>query len=182
MSNKAIQQGLSTASTIIGRGILAGIAGTAAITISQLIEMQLTKRSMSNAPVKVAGQVLGVEPSGKEDTQTPGHSPQQNEDSPGNKEVKEEHAERFGNIVHWGYGTAWGIGRGLIAASGLTGLQASAAHFGAVWLTELVMLPSMDASTPIYKWTPKQIGVDIFHHSVYALAAGLAYDFIEDEN
>lgn len=34
------------------RGMIAGLAGTLAITASQMIEMQLTNRSSSSAPIK----------------------------------------------------------------------------------------------------------------------------------
>jgi hypothetical protein len=47
---------------VIGKGLLAGIAGTAAITISQMIEMKITKRKPSEATVKVASEVTGVKP------------------------------------------------------------------------------------------------------------------------
>lgn len=173
MKSKHIQQTLATVGEAIGKGILAGIAGTAAITLSQMIEMQITKRSMSDAPVKVAGQVLGVEPSAKTQEQL------KKDEEGGSKEVKEEHAERFSQITHWGYGTSWGMVRGLLSAAGMSCWPATIAHFGAVWSTAQVMLPAANASSPIYKWSPKQIAIDVLHHGVYALAAGLTYDYID---
>jgi hypothetical protein len=40
----------SSLASAIGIGMIAGLAGTLAITISQMIEMKITKRSMSKAP------------------------------------------------------------------------------------------------------------------------------------
>jgi hypothetical protein len=46
----------------IGKGLLAGLAATAAMTLSQMIEMKITKRESSDAPLKVAEDVSGVAP------------------------------------------------------------------------------------------------------------------------
>lgn len=177
MAGDNIQHSLATLGDAIGKGILAGLAGTAAITLSQMIEMRLTKREQSQAPSKVAGQVLGVVPSNKEEAAELGGEPVE----PGktNEQVKQEHAARFSQMVHWQYGTFWGVARGLLSAAGVTGWPATALHFGAVWSTGLVMLPAANASEPITEWPPRQIAVDVLHHSVYAIAAGLAFDYID---
>ena len=39
----------------IGKGLMAGAAGTLAITLSQMIEMKITKRKPSTAPADAAG-------------------------------------------------------------------------------------------------------------------------------
>src|SRR3978361_1716474 len=89
----------------IGKGLLAGLAATAAITISQIIEMKITKREPSEAPVKVAGEVTGIKPA--DDAQK----------------------EKVSQEIHWAYGTSWGIARGIIGLTGLKGLPASLVHF-----------------------------------------------------
>ncbi|WP_276496453.1 hypothetical protein [Pontibacter litorisediminis] len=179
MTNDTVQHALSDLGNAIGKGILAGLAGTAAITISQMIEMQITKREGSKAPTKVAGQVLGVTPSNKEESEELSGEPEDTDKT--NKEVKEEHAERFSQIMHWQYGTSWGVARGLLSLAGVKGWPATATHFGAIWSTALVMLPAANASEPITEWSPKQIALDVLHHSVYAIAAGLLYDYIDQD-
>lgn len=139
----------------IGKGLLAGLVGTAAITISQMIEMRVTKRKPSEAPIKVAEQVTDVKPFTEEST----------------RKVSQE--------IHWTYGTCWGIVRGLIACTGLRGLPAIAAHFSAIWATSLVMLPAFEAGPKITEEDGKTIAVDAMHHAVYATAAGLVYDAID---
>ncbi|WP_205702948.1 hypothetical protein [Botryobacter ruber] len=178
MSSNSTQHALATLGDAVGRGLLAGLAGTAAITISQMIEMYFTKREPSPAPAKVAGQVLGVAPSNKTETAELRGEPVE----PGktNRQVKEEHTERFANLMHWQYGTSWGIGRGLLSAVGVTGWPATAIHFGSIWTTAMVMLPAANASEPVTEWSPKQIAVDALHHGVYALAAGLVFDYINE--
>lgn len=139
----------------VGKGLVAGLVGTAAMTLSSTLEMKLRGRGSSDAPAKAAGEVLGVEPRG------------------------EAEKERFTNIVHWGYGTAWGVPRGLIGSTGLRGPLANAAHFAAVWGTAQVMLPALDAAPPPTEWGVQEVAVDAFHHAVYAAATGAAYEYIE---
>src|SRR3712207_9240685 len=90
---------LGDVAAAVGKGLFAGAAGTAAMTLSSTIEMKLRGRPASSAPADAAAQVLGVEPKGE----------------------KEE--TRFSTVVHWGYGTSWGAARGLIGAAGLRGVQ-----------------------------------------------------------
>jgi hypothetical protein len=139
----------------IGKGLLAGLAGTAAITLSQMIEMKITKRQPSYAPVKVASQVTGAAP------------------------ADESQKEKLNNEIHYAYGTSWGIVRGLLGFAGLKGIPATLIHFGAIWATELVMLPKYDAAPPVNEQEPKSVAIDALHHAVYAVAAGLAYDALD---
>jgi hypothetical protein len=139
----------------IGKGLLAGLAGTAAITLSQMIEMKITKREPSDAPVKVASQVTGAAPA--DDSQK----------------------QKLNNEIHYAYGTSWGIVRGLLGLAGLKGIPATLVHFGAIWATELIMLPKYDAAPPVNEQEPKSVAIDALHHAVYAVAAGLAYDTLD---
>ena len=139
----------------IGKGLLAGLAATAAITISQMIEMRLTKREPSGAPLKVAKETIGAKPE------------------------KTEQKEKLAYELHWMYGSGWGIVRGLISLTGLKGWPATLAHFTAVWGSSMIMLPSFDAAPPIYKEDAKAITIDGFHHAVYATTAGIVYDMLD---
>ena len=141
----------------VGKGLFAGAAGTAAMTASSTLEMKLRGRPASSTPARAAEKVLGVQP------------------------VDEEAEARFSNLVHWGYGTAWGGVRGLIAAAGLTGPAATAVHLAAVWGSEQVMLPALDAAPPLTEWGAREVAIDAFHHLVYAAATGVAYSLLDRE-
>jgi hypothetical protein len=138
-----------------GKGIFAGVAGTAAMTLSSTIEMKSRGRPASSTPAKAAAKVLGVEP------------------------TDEESEARFSNLVHWGYGSAWGGARGLLAAAGLSGSAATAAHFGTVWGSEQVMLPALGVTPPLTEWGAKEIAIDALHQVVYAGATGVAYSLLD---
>jgi hypothetical protein len=147
-SNTAV----GTLGTAIGIGLIAGIVGTAAITISQMIEMKLDGRAPSDTPVKAVSKVLNIKPTAKNKT---GVVSQQ---------------------IHWTYGASWGIARGLISLTGLKGLPASLVHFAAIWGSSLIMLPSLKVAPPVTEEKPGEIAIDALHHVVYAAAAGLAFD------
>lgn len=139
----------------VGRGLFAGLLGTAAMTVSSTAEMKIRGRPASNAPAVAAGKVLGVEPR------------------------DEEGEARFSTLVHWGYGTGWGAVRGLVGSAGLEGPAAAAAHFGAVWGAEQVMLPALYVAPPFWTWGAKEVGIDAFHHLVYATATSVAYSVLD---
>ncbi len=142
---------LGDAAASVGKGLFAGVAGTVAMTVSSTLEMKIRGRQGSSAPAEAASKVLGVEPTG------------------------EAEQARFSNLVHWGYGTSWGVVRGLIGAADLKGPKATAAHFLVVWTTEQVMLPALGVAPPFWQWGAKEVAIDAFHHLVYASATGVAY-------
>ena len=147
---------LGDVAAAFGKGVFAGVAGTAAMTISSTLEMKLRGRPASSTPAQAAAKVLGVEP------------------------VDEEAKARFSNLVHWGYGSGWGGVRGLIAATtGLPGAAATAVHLGAVWGSEQVILPALGVTPPLTEWGGKEVAIDALHHLVYAGATGVAYSLLE---
>jgi hypothetical protein len=155
MDKNKISHSVGSVASAIGKGIIAGIAGTAAITLSQMIEMKITGRKPSTAPADAASKVLDVKPATEQDKQ------------------------QFSQQVHWTYGTSWGIARALIAGTGLEGLPASILHFIAIWGTAITIEPKLGVAPPVTEWEPKTIAVDMLHHAVYAAVAGLVYDAID---
>lgn len=139
----------------VGKGLFAGLVGTAAMTLSSTLEAKARGRESSTAPADAAAKVLGVKP------------------------VGDREEARFSNLVHWGYGTGWGAPRGVLAAVGLSGPQATASHFAALWGSETVMLPALGVAPPITAWGVKEVAIDVGHHLVYVTAAGLAYAWLD---
>ena len=143
----------------IGKGLVAGFAGTAAMTISSTLEARLRGREPSTAPARATAKALGI--ASFEDAVA---------------------QARFNDLSHWGYGTGWGIVRGLLDASGLPPRQATAAHGAAVWGSAQVMLPALDVAPPSIFWGKEEIALDAFHHAVYALASGIAYRLLSSRD
>ena len=143
----------------IGKGLVAGFVGTAAMTVSSTLEAKLRGRAPSSAPARATAKVLGI----------------------GSFEDAVAQA-RFNDLSHWGYGTGWGIVRGLLDAAGLSPRTATAAHGAAIWGTEQVTLPALDVAPPAVFWPKQEIAIDAFHHAVYALATGIAYELVSSRN
>jgi hypothetical protein len=137
------------------RGLVAGAAGTAAMTVSSTLEMRLRRRPPSDAPAAAAGEVLGVVP----------------RDEAGKR--------RFGTLVHWAYGTSWGAARGVIGAAGVQGLPAALLHLGLVWGAEQVVLPTLGVAEPGWRWGAAELSTDLLHHGVYAGVTSLVYELLE---
>lgn len=138
----------------MGRGLAAGVVGTAAMTAASTAEARLRGRGSSSTPAQAAAKVLGVEPQG------------------------ERAQQRFNHAVHWAYGTGWGGARGLIAAAGLGPVAGTAAHLGTVWGAEQLALPATGTAPPATQWGAKEVAIDLFHHTVYAVATGLAFAWL----
>jgi hypothetical protein len=134
---------------------VAGLAGTAAMTVSSTLEAKLRGRAPSSAPARATAKVLGITAF----------------DTP----LAEA---RFNDLSHWGYGTAWGVVRGILGATRLRPAAATAAHGAAVWGSAAVTLPALDVAPPFVFWGRKEVAIDLFHHAVYALATGAAYELI----
>jgi len=139
----------------IGKGLVAGLIGTASMTVSSTVEARLRHRKPSSAPARATAKVLGITSFADEIAQA-----------------------RFNDLAHWGYGTAWGVVRGLLDAAGLPPRAATAAHAAAVWGSAQVALPALDIAPPAIFWAPREIAIDAFHHTVYAITTGIAYELL----
>jgi hypothetical protein len=137
----------------VGRGLLAGAAGTAAMTVSSTVEQKLRGREASTAPADAAMKVLGIE-----------------------SFCDDAAKSRFSNAVHWSYGTSWGVPRALLDAAGLDPAAATAAHGAALWGSEQVVLPALGVAPPLWEWGAVEVAIDALHHAVYTVAASLAYE------
>lgn len=145
---------LGTLAGHLGKGLVAGAIGTAAMTVSSSYEMRRRDRSASTAPAQAAAAVLRVKP------------------------VDEAAEARFNNLVHWAYGTGWGAVRGILGAMGFGFVGGTVAHFGLVVGSEQAMLPALGIAPPASEWGAEEIVVDAAHHAVYVVVTSIAYSLL----
>jgi hypothetical protein len=143
-------EALDRIATAVGRGLVAGVAATAAMTVSSTVEMRLRGRPPSAVPAKVAARLLDVEPS----------------DLTGG---------RFPAIAHGVSGLGLGATRGLIDLAGLRGSPASLAFFAVSWSPDLVVVPAAGAAPPPWRWGVLETALSGLHHGVYAAAGDAVY-------
>jgi lipoprotein signal peptidase len=147
---------LATLAEGVGKGIVAGAVGTAAMTASSTIEARLRRRPFSTAPAKAATRALGIE------TFDDGAA-----------------YSRFSNLVHWSYGTGWGIARGVMRALGISPRLATPVHFAALWGSALYTLPKYEVAPPVTEWAAEDVAIDVSHHLVYVAATGAAFELLD---
>lgn len=144
-------QRASTAS-FVGRGIVAGVAGTAVMTaFQQFVEMPLTGRQASYAPADFAERVLPV------DTSTARGRAQLNW------------------ATHFALGGMWGTAYGLVASAGLRGQQAALGVFGLVYTSDVALNTALGLYQP-GAWTAQDWLVDVVDKLLQAEATGAIFD------
>ena len=138
--------------TVLGRGVLAGLAGTVVMTAFQkLVEMPLTRREDSYAPAEFAEKVLAVHP-----TTLAGR-------------------RRLNNATHLALGGMWGTAYGIAAAKGLRGQKAVNAVFAVVYVGDVALNTALGLYQPS-RWTAKDWGIDLVDKYVQAQATGAVFD------
>jgi len=71
-----------------------------------------------------------------------------------------------------------GAFRGLLGLLGLQGFEASLVHGAVIWGTATVLLPRIEVAPPAGEWPVKMHMIEGVHHLVYAGAAGIMYDLM----
>lgn len=155
------ENALARAGAALGIGLIAGLAGTAAVTLSKKLDSKCEERKPDKTVLDVAAHVLDIEPSSKE------------------KEAKvvEE--------VHWAYGACLGVVRGALSFLGLRGWKATVVHFATLWYVEKMLFPDLklafpdvDTAKPITEEKPENIAHESMHEAIYAITTGIVFDAI----
>jgi hypothetical protein len=139
----------------MGRGIAAGLAGTAAMTAVMAAESALIGRAPSTRAGRSASRFLGVAAV----------------DGPGER--------RFNRFVHWAYGVCFGGVRGLLAGCGLRARHVTLLHLAMVWTPWRAVLRATKSVDPHRGAGPTEVLVDGFNHVVYASVTGFAYTWLD---
>ncbi len=136
----------------IGRGVVAGLAGTVVMTgFQQLVEMPLTGRGASYAPADFAEKVTPLR------TRSP------------------RGRRRLNWVVHFALGTMWGAAYGLAAVRGLRGQRAVHAVFGAVYVGDVAANTALGLYRPL-QWSARDVLIDVLDKYVQAQATGTVFD------
>jgi hypothetical protein len=135
------------------RGALAGLAGTAAMTLGEQVEQRFTGRPDSYVP----GRTLTALATGR---RLPGSA----------KPPVVNH------LMHWGTGAAVGALRGIWAASGLRGWRASAWHTSVRLATDQTLENATGVGAPPWTWSRRDQVVDIAGKALYSAVTGAVAD------
>jgi hypothetical protein len=137
------------------KGLIAGAAGTTAMTASQLIEIRLTGRAASDVPGQVAQELSGVKPS----------------------DPKAQAAMSTG--MHWAHGLTGGAVRGAIGRTGATGPVAAALLFGGLWGLDVSLYKALGIADFPWRWSGDELATDVFHKGLYSVVTSSVYDALD---
>ena len=144
--------------TNVGRGVLAGVAGSVVMTTWQkLVEMPLSEREDSYGPAKLAQKLLPINPSS----------------AAGMK--------RLNYAVHTALGAMWGAAYGVAAHKGLRGVRGTAATFGAIYSQDLAMITALGLDKP-WTWSRKDATIDVLDKAVHIVATSVIFDRVLGPN
>ncbi len=136
----------------IGKGMVAGLVGTAAMTLSERVEMAVTGREASDVPGQVGAKLLGRHPE------------------------TDAEKQRLSTQVHWAHGIFGGALRGVFERAGVTGPAASVAHFAALWGGDASLYAALGIAPAPWDWEQEELAADVLHKGVYAAVTGAVYD------
>jgi hypothetical protein len=84
------------------------------------------------------------------------------------------------NVMHWGYGTGWGIVYGVSTTGRDPSTARRGAAFGtAVWASSYLQLVPMGLYEPPWKYPPKELALDLSYHLVYGLGVAAAFRVVD---
>jgi len=151
---------------MIARGLVAGAAGTGAMTAAQ----ELAARLQSSGG--------GEDGSGDdrpprdpwEQASTPAKVARRISEGVFEHPVPPERIPLLTHAMHWAYGTGWGGAYGAVAPSLGGGPARRGLLFGAaVWAMAYVELVPMGLYRPPWKYAPKDVATELGFHLVYGL-------------
>ncbi|CAN5352183.1 hypothetical protein BH20ACT9_BH20ACT9_04330 [soil metagenome] len=138
----------------IGRGTVAGLAGTVVMTTFQkLVEMPLTGRGESDAPARFAQKVLPI------------------------KTDSLSSHRRLNYVTHFVLGAMWGTAFGIAGRKGLRGQKAVNTVFATAYTGDVLLNTALGLYKPT-SWSLKETVIDVVDKYVQAQATGAVFDRI----
>jgi hypothetical protein len=135
------------------RGLLAGLAGVAAMTAGEKIEQLFTRRP---------------------DSFVPAHTLQRMTRSTDGNPDEDNVANNW--IMHWGQGIALGAVRALMARHGVRGPMGSFIFLNLRLVNDQTLENATGAGAPPWTWPVDEQVIDLVHKGVYAFVTGYVAD------
>ncbi|HEV2130447.1 MAG TPA: hypothetical protein VGR27_05070 [Longimicrobiaceae bacterium] len=139
-------------STAAGRGMVAGLAGVAAMTAVEKLEQLFTKRPNSFVPAHTLERLL------RRPTKP------------------DEERQGMNWIMHWGQGVLLGAFRGMMAESGLRGPVGSFLFMNLRLLNDQTLENATGVGAPPWTWPADEQRLDLLHKGIYAFVTGAVAD------
>lgn len=170
---------LVTPTRAVARGIAAGAIGTATMTAWQELSTKL--QSPGEDRVSVEAPASGAaEPDPWEHASAPAKVGRKLLEDLFGYEVPPEKIGLLTNVMHWGYGTSWGALYGVLQGTSRGPALRRGLVFGTgVWAMSYVMLVPMGLYEPPWKYSPKELALDVSYHLAYGAGVGAGYGLVD---
>ena len=141
-------------SKAIINGLVAGLAGVAAMTLAEKLEQVITKRPNSYVPAHTLERLLRLP-----------HKPD---------------AQRLtlNWTMHWGQGILMGIARGLMAENGVRGPMGSFLFMNLRLLNDQTLENATGVGALPWTWPKDEQVIDLLHKGIYAFTTGAVADVL----
>lgn len=158
----------------VGRGLLAGVLGTAAMTGWQMLSAKLQSSDGSNDTQSQ------VPEDPWEQASAPAKLAKRIGEGVFKQDVSADLIPLLTNATHWGYGTAWGSVYGLAAGSARRSRVRDGLLFGtAVWVMSYVQLVPMGLYEPPWTYPPQALAMELSYHLVYGAGVATGYRILD---
>lgn len=171
-----VLQGRSEASRLggVGRGLAAGVAGTAVMTVVQTLAGRLQASADNSGGGEQPPQAEPDDP--WEAAPAPAKVAQRIAAGVFHRPIPADRIPAVTNIMHWAYGTGWGAVYGLLTATRDTSTVQRGAAFGlGVWAMSYVELVPMGLYDLPWTYPPQDIALEVSYHVAYGAATSMAY-------
>ena len=146
----------SSISTTILFSLAAGFLGTIIMTISQFIEIAITRRASSFTPAIISSRIFRFD----------------------FNKLNQRQKVLLNYITHFGFGTFLGIFFPLFAFLISSKFFLFLGYGLFIWIQGLVTVSTLGGVEPFWRWGRKWIFIDAFHHTVLAVFTGFFYFLI----
>jgi hypothetical protein len=135
-----------------GVGAVAGLAGGAAMILTEKVEQGVTRRPNSYVPARALLTLLGRRPG--------------------------EAAKPFlsNRLMHYGTAAALGALRGVWAVTGIRGVYANVWHTVVRLGFDQTVENATGAGAPPHTWPRRELVVDVLHKAVFSVVTGMMAD------
>lgn len=136
---------------VVVRGLIAGLAGVAAMTVAEKIEQAVTRRPNSFMPAHTLGRLL---------------------------RLPHPDSDRLGRnwAMHWGQGIVLGPVRAAMARRGMGGPMGSFIFASLRLLNDQTLENATGAGAPPWTWPRGEQVIDLVHKGIYAFVTGVVAD------
>lgn len=158
-----------TPAAAIALGLAAGVLGTGAMTAWQ----ELSARLQSSGDDDDGGSEAS---SPWDEAPVPAQLARRVIEGVFQREVSPDRIPLLTNVMHWGYGTAWGAVFGIVAESVRVPVLRGGAAFGvSVWASSYAELVPTGLYAPPWTYGAKSVALDVSYHLAYGLGTASAW-------